>query len=97
MAAAANLAPTTTTPSSGSDIVVAAGARVTVGLYVASGSVPQTARATIAIKSGGANVPVATIGESINTTVLDGPGTFVATLETLGGSPTATGIFTDAG
>jgi TPP-dependent indolepyruvate ferredoxin oxidoreductase alpha subunit len=97
MAAATNLAPTTTTPASGSDIVVAAGARVTVGLYVAAGSIPSQARATVAIKTPGANLPVASLGETQNTTVLDGPGTFVVTLDTVSGGSTAVGVFTDAG
>lgn len=98
MAAAANVAPTTTTPASGADIVVAAGARVTVGLYVASGSVPSQAKATIAIKTGGANLPVTQLGTGgPSATILEGPGTYVATLDTVDSSGVAVGIFTDAG
>ena len=98
MTAATNLAPTTTTPASGSDITVAAGASVTVGLYVAAGSVPPQTKATIAIKTGGANLPVASLGfGSNNSMILEGPGTYVATLDTVDSSGVAVGIFTDAG
>lgn len=98
MAAVVNLAPTTTTPASGADITVAAGARVTVGLYVAAGSVPSQAKATIAVKTGGANLPVRQLGTGGHfSTILEGPGTYVATLDTVDSSGVAVGIFTDAG
>lgn len=68
------LAPGTTVASS-ADVVVAAGEAVTIGLYVAAGTVPSNANFTLFQKTPGADVHLADLAprESV---VISGAGTY---------------------
>ena len=66
-----------TTAATSTDVVVAAGGSVTIGLFVATGVFNISGSiATIFIDSPGADVPVASLSTDSPTTVIAGPGTF---------------------
>lgn len=69
------LAPAATTANS-SDVVVAAGAVVTIGLYVASGDIPQMASLDVLQKTPGGDVPIWRLDRAGPSQVISGPGTY---------------------
>jgi hypothetical protein len=74
-----------------STIVVAAGAKVTVGLFVAAGAVPSNCSFNVAQKTPGADIPLPiSLSASSPRLVLDAPGSYVVN-RVSGGSTTATG------
>lgn len=64
------------TAATSSDIVVAAGSVVTVGLFSTSGSIPPGFECTIDADTPGGSVYVGRLSHSCRNTVLSGPGTF---------------------
>lgn len=64
------------TAATSSDIVVAAGSVVTVGLFSTSGSIPPGFECLIDQDSPGGDIYVGKLSHSCRQTVLSGPGTF---------------------
>lgn len=85
------------TDASSSDIVVAAGAAVTAGLFVASGELPANVSMAVMLDSPGADITVANLTTTAPAIVLAGPGTFriVRTVSRLLGATTGVGAFTE--
>lgn len=81
-----------TTAATSSDFTVAAGASVTVGLYVDSGQFPVDAKAVLYINSPGADVREANMDNDNRTTVIGGPCTASVSREQCG---TAFGVYTE--
>lgn len=93
MAASSVLAPGTA-PGNSTDVVVAGGATVSIGLYKASGELKSGLSFHIAIKTPGAPLRFATLDNANPLRVISGPGTFVVSrVESAGDS---VGVFTDA-
>lgn len=66
-----------TTAATSTDIVVAAGASVTVGLFVATGGIAVSGPVgEVWADTPGADIPVATLSVDKPATVISGPGTF---------------------
>lgn len=88
------LAPGITAETS-SDIVIAAGASVLVGIYSAeAGSIPGHVSFRITQKTPGADNSVATLGNHQRSVMLSGPGTYRVARPAYTG--TAFGVFTEA-
>jgi len=73
MARTVELTPTTTDGTTSTGFLVAAGASVVVGIYVASGNVPYDARVDILVETGGADVVIKSLTYNDPVTVLYGP------------------------
>lgn len=82
------------TEATSTDIVVAAGAQVTVGLFSASGVLPYGVRFIVYQDTPGGDQFVARLEENARTTVLSGPGTYRVKRPAYTG--TAFGVFTEA-
>lgn len=80
------------TAATSSDVVVAAGASVTIGLYVASGPFPTDARAAIFIDTPGADSRIAALDNDNRTRVIGGPCTARVVREQSG---TAYGVYSE--
>lgn len=94
MAQTSILAPGSTAATS-TDIAVAAGESVTVGIYAATGDpVPTGARFTVMQDTPGADNVVARLDNYARTTVLAGPGTYRVKRTAYTG--TSFGVFTEA-
>lgn len=81
-----------TTAATSTDIVVAAGASVTVGLFVDTGPFPVDAKAVLYIDSPGLDVREEDMDNANRVTVIGGPCTARLTREACG---TAFGAFTE--
>lgn len=94
MARTAELSPTTIDGTTSVGFTVAAGASVVVGIYVATGEVPQEARLDVLVETPGADLLVTTLTEEKPTTVLSGPVTkYKLRMVTNGRENTAVGGF----
>lgn len=79
-----------TTLASSADTIITTSTVVTVGLFVASGSIPVATSAQIYIKTPGANTLIGTLNATTPVLQVQGPGTIVvARLAT----PVAVGVF----
>ena len=79
------------TRATSSDIAIAAGSAVTVGLFVSSGVLPAEANAVVYIDTPGLDSRVVDLDRIEKQTVIDGPGTF--RVERVSGS---FGIYTES-
>lgn len=70
-----------TTAASSSDIVVAAGATVSIGMFVASGSLPAQPLGVFQ-KTPGGNIRVASLSSSRPSIAINAPGTYVVSRDT---------------
>lgn len=82
-----------TTIATSSDVVVAAGSVVTIGLFVASGDLPVGCSAIVLIDTPGADLRYAPLDKSNPLTVVSGPCTARVTRQEAGG--TAVGVFSE--
>lgn len=83
-----------TTAAASTDIVVAAGALVTVGIFAAATVLEKGQRAIVYLDTPGADVQVAELNMDKPSTVISGPGTFRVRRPALTG--TGIGVFTEA-
>lgn len=81
-----------TAAGTSSDVVVAAGASVTIGLFVASGGLPPQDFALVYQDTPGGDNPLCELTGTKPTTVLSGPGTFRVVK---GATSVAVGVFTE--
>lgn len=84
------LIPTGTTLASSADTNIAIATVVTVGIFVASGSIPISSSAQIYIKTPGANTLIGTLNATTPVLQIQGPGTIIVTRLA---TPVATGVF----
>lgn len=86
------------TDASSSDVVVAAGSNATVGMFVASGTLPTDVSLAVVADTPGADIIIANLTTQQPAVVLAGPGTFrvVRTVGRLLGSSVAVGAFSEA-
>lgn len=85
------------TDASSSDVVVAAGSNATVGMFVASGTLPTDVTLAVTMDSPGVDITIANLTPQEPAVVLAGPGTFrvVRTVGRLLGSTVAVGAFSE--
>lgn len=83
------------TDASSTDVIVAAGSNATVGMFVASGTLPTDVTLAVTMDSPGADITIANLTPQEPAVVLAGPGTFrvVRTVGRLLGSTVAVGAF----
>ncbi|MDY4297525.1 MULTISPECIES: hypothetical protein [unclassified Xanthomonas] len=90
------LDPTTTTPSTSTAVTPAAGSMSKIGLYVASGALPDNVRAEVVMGTPGSDLIIGTLHKGEPTMLVPGPATGAGVrvrLTTTGG--TAVGVFKD--
>ena len=85
-----------TSAANSTDVTVAAGAVVSLGIFVASGDVPREALAEVLMDTPGADVVVAELTREHPVTAVSGPGTFRVARRTVGREGTAVGVFSEA-
>lgn len=97
MARTTELAPTTTDGTTSTGFLVAAGASVVVGIYVASGDIPSEARLDILVETPGADLLLKSLSRESPLTVLTGPVTkYKLRMATNGRENVAVGGFLEA-
>ena len=84
-----------TSAASSSNIVVAAGSRVTVGAFVATGSLPIGVELNVVIDTPGADESIGKLTYSSPAFLLNGPGTFRVVRQNISGFGVAVGAFTE--
>lgn len=95
MAQSTILAPTATTPSTSSVVTVAAGSSAKIGLYVASGELPNGVAADIVFGTPGGDVVVGQLSKSESCMIVPGPASNVrVTLKNTRGQ--SVGAYSDA-
>ena len=88
---AAGTSAETSTP-----VPVAAGAVVSLGIFVASGELPRGAWFDVLMDTPGADLDVSTLTYENPVTTVSGPGTFRVARRTVGREGTAVGVFSEA-
>lgn len=94
MAQSTPLAAGTTTATSSDIIIAPGGSAVTVGLYVASGSLPGIVNLSLFMATPGAELEIAVLSKENPTWVLTGPGTYRVKRNSLSG--VGVGVFAES-
>lgn len=83
------------TAATSSDIVVAAGSQVTVGLFSSAGAIPPGFECQIVADTPGADAYVGRLSNGCRNTVLSGPGTFRVIRPSLTAIGVNIGVYTE--
>lgn len=95
MAQTVILAPGATNATS-TDVAVAAGGVATIGIYVATGNVPNRVELVVMQDTPGADVPVGRLDKANPSMVVAGPGTFRVTRTPNTNWPAQIGAFSES-